>query len=267
MTVREAGERRAGAGRAQSELPCVWVTAGVLSYRPCDRDFECEACPLYLALRQGGSAEVGAGGTLRPPAPDADDAVARFLTQLGTGCTLHLGRAYGADGVWLEREPSGEVLIGLDDYALRVLQPVDDIVLPHRGVRLRCGAPCAWLSRGDLAIALRTPVAGEVVAVHPRPFTAPRRRGESDAERWWLRLRPREDAPAAAVYRNEGLLDWYLGRLRIVRGHLDAVMERSRVGGAQALLADGGAPEPDLEAVLGPERYEALVGALFPTGG
>jgi len=245
------------------EQPCVWVTAGVLSYRPCDRRFECEGCPLYLALR-GGEVEAGAGGAA-PAATTAggDDAVGRYLAALGSGCPLHLDRPCSADGLWMERGPGRELRFGFDDFTLRLLQPVDSVVLPRPGVWLGHGAPCAWINRGRLAILLRCPVAGEVVEVHPHPATEPPESGASDRERWWFRLDPHEPVAAAELYRNESLLGWYLGRVRAVRAQLEAVMgpEASVVGKA---LADGGLLERNLEAVLGRERFEALVGALFP---
>ncbi|HEX6558184.1 MAG TPA: hypothetical protein VF021_01955, partial [Longimicrobiales bacterium] len=41
---------------AQADLaigsqPCVWMCAGLISYRLCSRDFDCEHCPLDAALR------------------------------------------------------------------------------------------------------------------------------------------------------------------------------------------------------------------------
>jgi hypothetical protein len=30
---------------------CLWMLSGVLNYRLCDRDFDCEHCPLDRALR------------------------------------------------------------------------------------------------------------------------------------------------------------------------------------------------------------------------
>jgi glycine cleavage system H protein len=46
-------------GPGPEELPCVWVTAGVLSYRPCHREYDCDGCELYHALRgPGPEAEV-----------------------------------------------------------------------------------------------------------------------------------------------------------------------------------------------------------------
>ncbi len=253
--------------RSSPELPCVWVTAGVLSYRPCDREYECETCPLYLALR--GNPEAAAAAAGREPPVTArsaeEDAVAAYLAALGAGCTLHLDRAYSTDGLWIDPDADGDVRVGFDDYTLRLLQPLDGIVLPRLGVWLQHGAPCAWLNRGRLAIALRSPVAGEVVAVHPLLALQPRRDDEREGERWWFRLRPHEPlASAAGLHRNEALLRWYLGRVRTVRQHLDEVVTPAAHAALGALRNDGGAPARDLEAVLGRERFEALVAALFP---
>lgn len=255
--------------RASPDLPCVWVTAGVLSYRLCDREYECEDCPLYLALRgdpAGAAAAAGRGRAAPAPAEaGGDDPVGRFLAELGAGCTLHLDRAYSADGLWMDADASGDIRVGLDDYTLRLLQPVDDVVLPRVGVWLQHAAPCAWLDRGRLAIALRCPLAGEVVAVHPHPTLAPPRDAEPDSERWWFRLRPHEPlAAAAGLRRNEALLRWFLDRVRTVRGQLDAAMAPAALQVAGPLRNDGGLPARDLEAVLGRDRFEALVGALFP---
>jgi glycine cleavage system H lipoate-binding protein len=253
--------------RDSSELPCVWVTAGVLSYRLCNREYDCETCALYHALQEGGpdaAAAAGAGATT-PGVIVGDDPVGRYLAELGAGCSLHLDRAYSAEGLWMETEPGGDVRIGLDDYTLRLLQPVQDVVLPRVGVWLQHRAPCAWVNRGRLAIALRSPVAGEVVAVHPRPALAPPLGDDRPDDRWWFRLRPHESVTAASgLYRNEALLGWYLGRVRSVHEQLDAVMRPATDPAVGPVLNDGGLPAGDLEAVLGRERFEALVGTLFP---
>ncbi|MFI5280033.1 MAG: hypothetical protein ACHQU1_06040 [Gemmatimonadales bacterium] len=252
--------------RTHAELPCVWVSAGVLSYRPCDREYECEGCPLFQALRGGGAGAVRGDGTESAPASShgAQDPVGRYLEALGAGCTLHLDRAYSAEGLWLQSATSGEVEVGLDDYTLRLLQPVDSVVLPRAGVWLSHRAPCAWVNRGRLAIALSCPVAGEVLEVHSRPVLTPPLNGAAAEPRWWFRLRTHEPvAEAPGLYRNEALLTWFLGRVRAVRGQLGAAM-KPQPGMAGPCLNDGGIPTQDLEMVLGQGRFEALVGMLFP---
>jgi len=247
--------------RTSAELPCVWVSAGVLSYRLCDREYDCEGCPLYQALRGGGAgAVVGSAGS--PDAtPGVEDPIARYLAGLGARCTLHLDRAYSAEGLWMERETSGEdgaLRIGMDDYTLRLLQPVESVVLPRPGVWLQHRAPCAWVNRGRLAIALHCPVAGEVIEVHSCPTLVP-------PAHWWFRIIPHESvALAEGLYRNEALLNWFRTRVRAVHDHLDAAMTPPEGRAVGPALNDGGIPTIDLEMVLGRERFEALVGTLFP---
>lgn len=263
--MRPVQDERSEAARA--ELPCVWVSAGVLSYRLCDRQFDCERCPLHQALKGGAEFEAPAGEGAGAPLPAAlDDPVTRFLGQTFAGCILHLGRAYSAEGLWLDVEASGMVRVGMDDVTLRLLQPLDDIVLPKPGVWLRHGAPCAWVHRGRMQLAVRSPVSGEVVEVHSCPMLA-LPAAESNGERWWFLVKPHESvAMAAGLYRGEALLAWSLARARAVHEQLAAAMAPARTAGGVGgpALADGGMPITDLAMVLGRERFESLIGTLFP---
>lgn len=40
----------------ESPARCVWMLAGVVSYRLCNRAFDCDHCPLDRALREGARA-------------------------------------------------------------------------------------------------------------------------------------------------------------------------------------------------------------------
>ena len=35
----------------KNDKKCVWMEAGVVSYKICDRNFECDTCPLDIGLR------------------------------------------------------------------------------------------------------------------------------------------------------------------------------------------------------------------------
>ena len=43
------------------ELKCVWMTAGVLTYKLCNRGFDCERCLLHQALSADDPAAVKSG--------------------------------------------------------------------------------------------------------------------------------------------------------------------------------------------------------------
>jgi hypothetical protein len=53
--MNRAQERPDGGCReaAGSSAQCVWMLAGVVSYRLCNRAFDCDHCPLDRALREG----------------------------------------------------------------------------------------------------------------------------------------------------------------------------------------------------------------------
>jgi len=53
--MRRAQEEQDAVGRDTAVGParCVWMTAGVVSYRLCNRAFDCDHCPLDRALREG----------------------------------------------------------------------------------------------------------------------------------------------------------------------------------------------------------------------
>ena len=137
----------------RDEAPCIWAQAGVLSYRPCDRHYECDGCPLYHALR-GGSAPV------ENEEPEADAHVTAHLSRLIAGCTLHLDRAYSAGHWWVDTAKAPDLTLGIEGLVLRVLSPVDDIVVPPLGVWLRRAEPCGWIRRGHASVPLHAPIAG-----------------------------------------------------------------------------------------------------------
>lgn len=247
----------------QDALPCVWVLAGVLSYRLCDHDYRCEECELHHAL-QGHPLPSGALAGPESPDPDTDERVSGYLCRLLEGCTLHLDRPYTATHFWLAPAPDGEVLLGMDDYIVRVLEPIDEIVSVGIGTWLRRDQPCGWIKRGHTAIPLRMPVSGEITGCN-RPFatdSTARLAGEAD---WLFRVAPHEALDTLpGLYKGAQALGWHLDKLRILGSYLREALGATGALGLGATLADGGAPERNLEAVIGPKPYRRLVDALFP---
>ncbi len=249
-------------GSPKDELPCIWVQAGVLSYRPCPLDYDCERCELYHALR--GQHEGEALPRFGPGSGSADRASA-YICALTRGCKLYVDRPYSPCHFWLQAERSGKVLLGLDTYLLRLLYPIDDITLPHAGVLMRRDEPCGWITRGRLAVPLRAPIAGEVEAVNEPLLDQVRNRGGvNGADDWLLRLATLE-APAdvPGLYRGEATLIWYLKKVQLLKTYLAQVLQESGEERLGVVLDDGGVANPNVEGVLGRERFEALVEDMF----
>lgn len=245
-------------------LPCVWVGAGVLSYRLCDRAYDCEGCDLFRALRgdltpPGATADGG-----EPPRHDGDD-IDRYCCQLLAGCTLQLDRYYSPGHLWVRPDGDDDVVVGLDGHVLRVLYPVEAVTPPRRGTWLRRHEPCGWIVRGHRSVPLPAPLSGEILQVNAgygNALRAPPPGGAGDA--WLLRVRAHEPPDAVPdLARGEDALVRYLAEVRLIKRALRAAADEGDGGAVGAALADGGVPEPDLERVLGTARFDALVEALF----
>lgn len=254
------------------ELPCIWVLAGVLSYRLCDRNYDCEHCELFRALQGGGARAAAheptlAGAPAGGAAPDVaaeDSQVNPYVWRLLEGCEVHLDRPYSPGHCWLREEPGAEVAVGLDGHMMRILHPVDEIVAPRVGVWLKRGEPCGWIMRGRSAIPLETPLSGEVLAVNDR-YRSAVRRGEATGgcDQWLFRLAAHEavdDVPE--LFRGERTLLWFLEKIQLLKRHLREAVAPGAPAALGITMADGGAP-PHVEAVLGRERFETLVEELF----
>lgn len=258
--MREPGDRDTAA-----DAPCVWMLAGVLNYRLCDRNYECETCELYHALHGDAATRpwddtgdpLGAGGTA-----DLSD---QYLRRLTVGCALHLDRAYSRGHFWLERRPEdGHLDVGIAEHVLRVLHPLDDVVMPRTGVRLKRGEPCGWLTRGRVSVPLAVPIAGDVRIRNEEAIAAIRRTGGMTGGGWLFRIDALEDPDTVpGLASGEEAIAGYLATMHLLRRYLREALSPPETTTVGRTMADGGTAALDLEAVLGRERFERLVDELF----
>ena len=62
----------------EEERKCVWMTSGFISYKLCDKNYQCEICPFDQAIKNEGRGEdlvpeseddLAAGSVKRTPLP------------------------------------------------------------------------------------------------------------------------------------------------------------------------------------------------------
>ncbi len=251
----------------REELPCVWSLAGVLSMRPCDRGYDCDSCELYHALSARGSR--GEQARVRRPIlsqteRELEANVGRIVSALMNGCHLDLDRWYDRDGIWVSPGEAGDLQIGLVGCVWRVLEPINELVPPRLGLSFHPSETCGWLVRSDRAIPIRAPVPGTVTMVNERMVRGVRGSGRvTDPDSWLFRMNSELDpAGCSGLFRGEDTLVWHLRKLRILKGYLRESLESSRPG-LGPVMADGGCVETNLETVLGTDRFNALIDALF----
>ncbi len=152
---------------------CVWVDAGLLTFRLCDRDYACERCPLDAAIR-GESRESGAV----------------HEGERGGECVVAWefpgNRLYSSRHVWVEATEAGCVRVGLDACGARLLPPVRSIRGVSCGESVRAGETiCVILVEGG-EVAVASPIGGVVAKVNEKLQREPARIASDPYGAGWI---------------------------------------------------------------------------------
>lgn len=133
--------------------PCVWMNAGLLTYKLCDRGLECDRCPLDAGLR--GDTAVRMGELLSPDCGFADFPGDRWYTS-GHGWIEPL------DGQFYQR-----LRFGLDAFAATILGCCRRIDWCESQESLAYGDPLCRIDVGLGIISIGAPLDCRIVKVNP----------------------------------------------------------------------------------------------------
>lgn len=225
--------------------PCIWMSAGLLSYRLCDRAFDCERCPLDLALRCEPRAEPVLAltqGRRRPPPDFPDD------------------RRYAAGHTWVRVAADGTARVGVDAFAAQLIDCVHRVLGPRRGALLSQAAELCVLDTEAGELTVRAPCSATVLTANPALRHEPGLVLSSPNDRGWLaELRPAKP-PAHTSELHDAAAARQLMELDLRRFRRQVALEL--LAGASTLgptLADGGERLTSLSRMLGTLRYRALL--------
>ncbi|MDT8324046.1 MAG: hypothetical protein RRA94_08050 [Bacteroidota bacterium] len=247
----------------QQEEQCIWVEAGVLNYKLCDRGFRCDHCPLDAALRDHDSTcreeqgEIVLRDVTLPEKDEIPDSVAGILAPF-LSVPVCQNAQYSAQHIWVRTLPNGLINCGLDAFAAALLPPAAQIVVVANNTDLREGDEFGWVYGGSHAIPLSAPVSGTVVCRNRKLHTT------EDG----LRSAPYGKGVIVTLSPDVGALAH--ARLSSARNHTRRIRKRARMitDRVQRQLAspaigpclnDGGSPVTSLEQFLGEDRYWALL--------
>jgi glycine cleavage system H lipoate-binding protein len=206
------------------------------------------AVDAFLTRRQ--LAATSSRVTAMPPSVVEPVWVAGY--QLPEGLYYHRGHTWA--------RPEGDtVLVGLDDFARRLVGPASAVRLPAVGDWLTQGATGFGLRVDGRAADLVAPVEGEVVAVNHDLVRQPGLATDDPFGRGWV-LKVRA-ANLASNLRN--LLSGSLAR-RWMEDSREA-LDLRLMALSGSVLQDGGEPTADFAGHLGTEDWRRLVGEFLLT--
>jgi glycine cleavage system H lipoate-binding protein len=263
------------------------MLAGVVDYKLCDRNYECDRCPFDHALRE--QAEIGQHGAQRWPAEseseecpaecpfcaerprraqDASSAHERALIR----CGFRIAEAlfYHPAHLWARVERQGQVRVGLDDFGQWLLGRIYHVAFPDVGARVIAGHPCGEVAYQAGEVALPAPVTGVILQLNEKLTRYPSLINHDPyGEGWMLILQPeRLQEDLQHLLYGEQALAWY--EQEIARLHREIHSALCSLGTSPEALAgrtlqDGGVPVSlSQRGLMAPAARESLIERLGP---
>jgi len=138
--------------RPALQRPCIHAMKKEIDFRPCSREYQCAQCDFHQFFQ-----DVFTVHAVLTPV----ELLEVHGVHVPQGYYLHTGHA------WARLEEKNVVRIGLDDFALRLLGPLDRITTPLVGKEIRKGEPAFTVMRQGQAARVLSPVSGVVMEVNP----------------------------------------------------------------------------------------------------
>ncbi|WP_051564184.1 glycine cleavage system protein H [Desulfovermiculus halophilus] len=224
------------------QRPCIHTMRGEITFRPCTENYLCAECSFHQYFQ-----DIYSVHTVLSPI----DLLECRGFHIPQGYYLHPGHA------WVKLESEDTVRIGLDQFALKILGPLDCIDIPVLGKRLTQDQPGFILHREGHSIAVLSPVSGVITDVqtelgeHPAPAL-----DDPYGQGWLVRVKAsdlRRELPGLILgMESEDFLSQSVNRVF-------SLLEE-KYG---PLAADGGDLAPDLAGQLPEMSWEKLAEAVL----
>jgi glycine cleavage system H lipoate-binding protein len=230
--------------------PCVWMSAGLLTYKICDRQFQCDCCPLDAGLREGTLA--GSQGDGR-------------LTRRGNVGLYPEDRRYSSGHSWLKAvgQGDGRQRLGLDAFAAAIIVHCGGVRWEVSPRTVAQDEAICQIDVGLGVLSVRSPLPGVVVDGNELLRRDPGLLVTAPYDEGWLLEFQAPDGDGlrglmtADTARDQARMDLRRFRRRI------AVQLFADGQGVGQSMADGGEQITDLRQMLGGSAYLDLLRELI----
>ncbi len=136
-----------------AQRPCIHSMKGYIDYRMCTNEYHCGDCEFDQYFQD----QYTVHAMLKPVDVMNIDGI-----NIPQGFYIHPGHS------WLKIEEGSFVRVGLDDFALRLLGPLDSIYAPLVGKEMKQDQDDICISRGLNGAKVLSPVSGVVTDINPK---------------------------------------------------------------------------------------------------
>lgn len=244
----------------KSQKKCVWMELGIVSYKMCNRNFECNTCPLDEGLR-------GDNSIMNHPKRTTGEIVNSKRNQhsLKRNSSLKNLLKFKLDEhyyvypghSWIKVLNPKLVKIGIDDIVATTLGHIDEVILPAVGDNIHRSNSCGQIIQFEHIFSVVSPISGEVIKTNgdlagfPNKLTLdPLNKG------WMICIKPTHLEEDLKYCRSgDALYSWYLKEFKWFENNLNKGFQQE-IG---MTLNDGGEISRNLRNYLPKEHYRRVI--------
>ncbi len=284
--------------KADINYPCLWMSSGVVKFKNCNNFYDCTSCKYdsgMLKRVEKGKLISWQDAMRRRPALDRvcrhsltqridkracaydyncsdcdfdqlfEDVWTNKTRSMPTemqqvkGYNVPMDYHFHEAHTWARIESGGNIRIGLDDFALKVLGQADAFDLPLMGKELDQGAVGWGLKRKENLADVRSPVGGVIMEVNSDVREKPHCANRDPYGQGWLFLvrNPSVKGTMKDLMRDANTLEWINGEVKQLEKMVEDV--------AGPLATDGGYFQEDMYGNLPALGWNNLTRAFLKT--
>jgi glycine cleavage system H protein len=227
----------------EEERKCVWMATGFISYKLCDRNYQCDICPLDQAIRND---ETGEGDLEESGENWAEGSLQTEPSALINGAIF-----YHPDHCWAKVENSDRVMIGIDDLLTQLITEVKVVTLPQAGSFTGQGECFAHIIQEDYILPVISPLSGSIQTVNPRLEKEPELiTHDPRGEGWLITVKPKNlESDLKNLLFGRKALSWYRREEKEIIARTDLILKH-HPRGVGPTMQDGGVRISCLRDVL-----------------
>ncbi len=239
----------------EEERKCVWMTAGFISYKLCDRSYQCDTCPLDHAIK---NEEIGREDIRKSEDNGTEGSLKSASSTRADGSIF-----YHPDHCWVQVEDPEKVRVGIDDLLSHLIVNVKVVILPRAGNFFKQGECCAHIIQDDHVLPVISPLSGFILAINHRLKKEPELvTTDPRGEGWLITIKPENlESDLKGLLFGSKAHAWYQGEEREVIARSEALL-RHNPQELGLTMQDGGVAISHLEDIimlLNPEQRTQIL--------
>ena len=264
---------------------CIWVDAGIVSYKLCDFGFDCENCPFDKAMGQrpelvfdsgtSRNMSVASSGMMNKEQTTSSSPaslaklVAGFLATLTT-TPLPDDRLYSSNHIWIKEVDKNQYRIGIDHYVAAFLSPPllgsfeesgGGIVLPQDwSVSVR-DAPFSWIILDNETAAINSPINMRILKNNSQLKRLPLLAIEDPYNSGWIsEVEIEKRSAVRKIFLTSLEAKSSYGEHLSNMEHKLLELDKTSIG---TTMMDGGRKNRNLKSIIGANEYVGLLKAML----